>query len=66
MSPTVELRVGRRTIDVKRAEKELFPHDGVTKADLAEHYRRVAPRMLPSRSRPEAAGIAAKCKWWRL
>ncbi|WP_409061707.1 non-homologous end-joining DNA ligase [Streptomyces sp. SYP-A7185] len=53
MSSTVELRVGRRTIEVKRAEKELFPRDGITKADLAEHYRRVAPRMLPElRGRP--------------
>ncbi|MFD0020637.1 non-homologous end-joining DNA ligase [Streptomyces sp. NPDC058382] len=47
------MRVGRRKIDVKRAGKELFPQDGVTKADLAEHYRRVAPRMLPElRGRP--------------
>lgn len=53
MSPTVDLRVGRRRIEVKRAEKELFPRDGITKADLAEHYRRVAPRMLPElRGRP--------------
>ncbi|MEU3743458.1 non-homologous end-joining DNA ligase [Streptomyces sp. NPDC032198] len=53
MSPTVDLRVGRRKIEVKRAEKELFPQDGITKADLAEHYRRAAPRMLPElRGRP--------------
>ncbi|MEU6995520.1 non-homologous end-joining DNA ligase [Streptomyces sp. NPDC046465] len=56
MSPTRdtrELRVGRRTVEVKRAGKELFPQDGITKADLAEYYRRVAPRMLPElRGRP--------------
>ncbi|MFI6092846.1 non-homologous end-joining DNA ligase [Streptomyces sp. NPDC051218] len=53
MSSSVELRVGRRRIEVKRAEKELFPEDNITKADLAEHYRRVAPRMLPElRGRP--------------
>ena len=53
MSPDVELRVGRRKVEVKRAGKELFPQDGITKADLAEHYRRVAPRMLPElRGRP--------------
>lgn len=53
MSSTVELQVGRRTFDMKRPEKELFPRDGITKADLAEHYRRVAPRMLPElRGRP--------------
>lgn len=53
MSPTLQLRVGRRQIDVRRADKELFPQDGITKADLAAHYRRVAPRMLPElRGRP--------------
>ncbi|MEU8956557.1 non-homologous end-joining DNA ligase [Streptomyces sp. NPDC048518] len=53
MSPTQELRIGRRTVEMKRADKELFPGDGITKADLAEHYRRVAPRMLPElRGRP--------------
>ncbi|MFJ6698100.1 non-homologous end-joining DNA ligase [Streptomyces sp. NPDC091272] len=53
MSSTQELRVGRRTVEVKRADKELFPEDGITKADLAEYYRRVAPRMLPElRGRP--------------
>lgn len=53
VSPTLELRVGRRKVDVKRAEKELFPRDGITKADLTEYYRRVAPRMLPElRGRP--------------
>ncbi|KUF16380.1 non-homologous end-joining DNA ligase [Streptomyces silvensis] len=53
MSPDVELQVGRRKVNVKRADKELFPQDGITKADLVEHYRRVAPRMLPElRGRP--------------
>ncbi|MFJ8821098.1 non-homologous end-joining DNA ligase [Streptomyces sp. NPDC102467] len=53
MSPDVEVRIGRRKVDVKRADKELFPRDGITKADLVEHYRRVAPRMLPElRGRP--------------
>ncbi|WP_405812218.1 non-homologous end-joining DNA ligase [Streptomyces sp. NBC_01520] len=53
MSPDVELRIGRRKVTVKRADKELFPQAGITKADLAEHYRRVAPRMLPElRGRP--------------
>ncbi|MET9494785.1 non-homologous end-joining DNA ligase [Streptomyces sp. NPDC006552] len=53
MSSDVEVRVGRRTVQVKRADKELFPRDGLTKADLVEHYRRVAPRMLPElRGRP--------------
>ncbi|MFI0236039.1 non-homologous end-joining DNA ligase [Streptomyces sp. NPDC016845] len=38
---------------MKRPDKELFPQDGITKADLVEHYRRVAPRMVPElRGRP--------------
>ncbi|MFI7382525.1 non-homologous end-joining DNA ligase [Streptomyces sp. NPDC049813] len=53
MSSDIEVRIGRRTVGVKRADKELFPQDGLTKADLVEHYRRVAPRMLPElRGRP--------------
>jgi bifunctional non-homologous end joining protein LigD len=53
VSPTLELQVGRHKIGVNRPEKKLFPEDGITKADLVEHYRRVAPRMLPElRGRP--------------
>ncbi|MEU5000006.1 non-homologous end-joining DNA ligase [Streptomyces sp. NPDC021622] len=53
MSATLELRVGRRKVEVNRPEKELFPQDGITKADLTEYYRRVASRMLPElRGRP--------------
>lgn len=53
MSPTLELRVGRRTVGVNRPGKVLFPEDGITKADLTEYYRRVAPRMVPElRGRP--------------
>jgi bifunctional non-homologous end joining protein LigD len=47
------LRVGRRTITITRPEKVLFPDDGITKADLVEHYLRVAEVMLPHvRGRP--------------
>lgn len=53
MSPTLELKVGRHKVDVNRPDKQLFPEDGITKADLADHYRRVAHRMLPElRGRP--------------
>ena len=47
------LRVGRRTVRVSRPGKVLFPSVGVTKADLARYYARVAPVMLPHvRDRP--------------
>ncbi|MFF8828285.1 non-homologous end-joining DNA ligase [Streptomyces sp. NPDC015131] len=47
------VRAGRRTVDVHRPDKVLFPEDGITKADLADYYRSVAPFMLPQlRGRP--------------
>lgn len=53
MSDTRQIRVGRRRIDLSRPDKVLFPDDGITKADLAEHYRSVARRMVPQlRDRP--------------
>lgn len=48
-----ELDVGGRSVTVSRPGKVLFPDDGLTKGDLVEHYRRVAPLMLPwLRDRP--------------
>ncbi|MGQ4489490.1 non-homologous end-joining DNA ligase [Streptomyces sp. SAS_281] len=42
-----------RIPEISRPEKVLFPDDGITKADLAGYYRRVARRMLPHlRDRP--------------
>ncbi|MFF9850503.1 non-homologous end-joining DNA ligase [Streptomyces litmocidini] len=50
---TAHIRVSGRAVEIKRAEKELFPDDGITKADLAAYYRRVGPRILPHlRGRP--------------
>ncbi|NML51676.1 ATP-dependent DNA ligase [Streptomyces sp. R302] len=50
---STDIRVSGRTVEIKRAGKELFPDDGITKADLADHYRRVGPRILPHlRRRP--------------
>lgn len=52
---TATLRAGRRAVDVSHAEKVFFPGDGITKGDLAEYYRRVAPTMLRHvRGRPVA------------
>jgi bifunctional non-homologous end joining protein LigD len=41
------LKVGRRTIELTHPDKVLFPRAKVTKHDLARHYERVAPVMLP-------------------
>jgi len=43
----ITIRAGRRAVEVSRPDKVLFPADGVTKRQLAEHYARVAPAMVP-------------------
>src|SRR5437588_9838484 len=40
------IRAGRRMVEVNRPDKPLFA-TGITKADLAHYYERVAPAMLP-------------------
>ncbi|MGC9539371.1 non-homologous end-joining DNA ligase [Streptomyces sp. UG1] len=54
---TRKVRAGRRTVEVKRVDKVLFPGDGgakeYTKGDLVDYYRSVAEFMLPHlRGRP--------------
>lgn len=50
---THSVRAGGRTVGIQRPDKVLFPDDGITKADLAEYYRAIAPHMLPQlRGRP--------------
>ena len=46
-SSTLSVRVGGHSVEVSHPDKVLFPDDGITKRDLAEYYRRVAPKMLP-------------------
>ncbi|MEV5593288.1 non-homologous end-joining DNA ligase [Streptomyces sp. NPDC052496] len=47
------IKAGRRTVEVSRPGKVLFPDDGITKADLADHYKAVARRAVPHlRDRP--------------
>jgi len=41
------VRVGGHTVEVSHPDKVLFPDDGITKRDLAEYYRRIAPKILP-------------------
>jgi bifunctional non-homologous end joining protein LigD len=57
MAGTQTVRAGRRTVEVHRPDKVMFPADGqareYTKADLVAYYREVAPFMLPHlRGRP--------------
>src|SRR3954447_24724221 len=42
-----ELKIGRRTVGMSHPDKVLFPQVKLTKRDLARHYERVAPAMLP-------------------
>ncbi|MFE9768846.1 non-homologous end-joining DNA ligase [Streptomyces sp. NPDC005808] len=57
MSSSQSTRVGRRTLDIHRPDKVLFPASGkgkeYTKGDLVAYYQAVAPFMLPDlRGRP--------------
>ncbi|WP_328732947.1 non-homologous end-joining DNA ligase [Streptomyces caniferus] len=50
---TDTVRAGRRTVEIHRPDKVLFPDDGLTKADVVGYYRRVAASMVPQlRGRP--------------
>ena len=44
---TDTMTVGGREIKVTHGDRVVFPDDGVTKAEIVEHYARVAPHMLP-------------------
>lgn len=57
MGDSHTMRVGRRTVEIHRPDKVLFPADGggkeYTKGDLVAYHRAVAPFMLPHlRGRP--------------
>jgi bifunctional non-homologous end joining protein LigD len=42
-----------KTVELSSADRVLFPGDGITKGDLFEYYRQVAPAILPHlRDRP--------------
>jgi bifunctional non-homologous end joining protein LigD len=40
-------RIGHYDIKITRPEKVLFPGDGITKRDLIDYYREIAPWILP-------------------
>ncbi|MEU6218688.1 non-homologous end-joining DNA ligase [Streptomyces sp. NPDC047022] len=44
--PEGEIRVGGRSVPLSRPDKEMFPEDGITKAELVDYYRAVARPML--------------------
>jgi bifunctional non-homologous end joining protein LigD len=48
-----EIRRGRRALKLSNLDKVFFPEDGVTKGDLLDYYRAVAPALVPHlRDRP--------------
>jgi len=52
------IRAGRRTVAISHADRVMFPRAGLTKLDLARHYDRVAPAMVPHvRDRPLALDV---------
>jgi bifunctional non-homologous end joining protein LigD len=53
MTAAVAIRAGRRSVEISNPDKVLFGADGITKADLATYYERIADTMLPHvRERP--------------
>src|SRR5947199_5283523 len=44
---TENLTVGPREVRITHADRAVFPDAKLTKLDLARHYERVAPLMLP-------------------
>jgi bifunctional non-homologous end joining protein LigD len=42
-----EIQLGRRRVRLTHPERVLFPHDGVTKGDLAEYYVEVGGAIVP-------------------
>lgn len=47
------IKVGKHTIDISNEKKIIFPQDDITKGQLIDYYRRIAPTMVPHlRSRP--------------
>lgn len=40
------MRIGRRTVDVSSPDKVYFPDAGITKGEVVDYYRRVAPDLL--------------------
>ena len=39
-------QVGKRKLELSNLEKELWPDDGIVKAELIEYYLKIAPTIL--------------------
>jgi len=51
--PPDEVRKGRRLLKLSNLDKPFWPDEGITKGDLLDYYRRVAPVLVPHlRDRP--------------
>jgi bifunctional non-homologous end joining protein LigD len=44
---TDEIKSGRRTLKLSNLDKLYFPQEGITKGDLIQYYRAVAPVLIP-------------------
>lgn len=51
-------RIEPRDVKTSHGGRVLFPGAGITKSELVEYYRKVAPVMLPSRSAAPADDAA--------
>jgi bifunctional non-homologous end joining protein LigD len=50
---TLEVRKGKRVLKLTNLDKVFWPDEGITKGDLIEYYRAVAPALVPHlRDRP--------------
>ena len=56
--PAHRIREYRAEVKLSNPDKVLFPDDGITKAELAEHYARVAERDGPAHARPADEPVA--------
>jgi len=47
MAEKKAVRMGRYEIRVSRLDKEMYPEAGITKGEVIDYYRKIAPVMLP-------------------
>ncbi|HZO98135.1 MAG TPA: DNA ligase D [Gaiellaceae bacterium] len=45
--PELTLRAGSRELRLSNLDKVFWPEEGITKGDLVDYYRRIAPALLP-------------------